>query len=222
MRAAVVIDYQNMMRTGAQLFHPEAKKHEKVLDPFRFANTLIQVRNSKQKPGMEHATLQRIFVYRGMPNASYQPTPNAYAMAQVAQWSKNFMVNVETRPLKYRHRFDDEGCKVRDPSGRFVFESIQEKGIDVMCALAMVREARKFDIEVVILASHDTDLVPALDEAAQLGQAKIETVSWYDTAQRERCSQLRAGRPMWNTLLNRSEYELCLDPVDYLAVVEGR
>lgn len=222
MRAAVIIDYQNMMRTGAQLFYPDAKNYEKVLDPFRFANTLIQVRNEKQKPGMEHVSLKRVFVYRGMPNASYQPIPNAYTMAQAAQWNKNFLVNVETRPLKYRHRYSDDGTKERDASGRYVFESIQEKGIDVMCALAVVREARKFDIEAVILASHDTDLIPALDEAAQLGQAKIETTSWYDTTQRDRCSQLRAGRPMWNTLLNREQYEHCLDPVDYLAVVEGR
>ncbi|HEY4420939.1 MAG TPA: hypothetical protein VGN22_15560 [Pseudonocardia sp.] len=62
-------------------------------------------------------------------------------------------------------------------------ESKSEKGIDVLCALAMVREARSPDVDLGILASHDSDLEPALDEAIALQYAKVETFSRSDPAQ---------------------------------------
>ncbi|NMH98748.1 NYN domain-containing protein [Pseudonocardia sp. K10HN5] len=71
------------------------------------------------------------------------------------------------------------GNAVRD--GRFIVKGTpREKGVDVRCALTFVREARQPDIDLVILASHDSDLDPALDEAAALGMAKVETFCWVD------------------------------------------
>ncbi|MGL5861555.1 MAG: hypothetical protein ACRCY9_09915 [Phycicoccus sp.] len=54
--------------------------------------------------------------------------------------------------------------------------------------VACVREAQRADVGLVVLASRDADLVPALDEVSDLwtrrhpGVARIETVSWYDRA----------------------------------------
>jgi hypothetical protein len=98
-----------------------------------------------------------------------------------------------------------------------VVESKGEKGIDVLCALAVVREAQRADVDLVILASHDSDLEPALDEALALRSAKIETFSWYDPAQRHRIRQLRpgTGRSIWNTRLGESEFHNCWDLTNY-------
>jgi hypothetical protein len=41
--------------------------------------------------------------------------------------------------------------------------SVFVKGVDVLVALALVREAADPNVGLVILASHDTDLAPALD-----------------------------------------------------------
>jgi hypothetical protein len=77
-------------------------------------------------------------------------------------------------------------------------------------ALAVVREVQRSDVDLVILASHDSDLEPALDEALALGLTKIETF-WYDPAQRHRIRQLRpgSGRTIWNTRLGETEFCNC-------------
>ncbi|MGH3611579.1 MAG: hypothetical protein ACRDRK_02955 [Pseudonocardia sp.] len=103
------------------------------------------------------------------------------------------------------------------PDGKRVVESKAEKGIDVLCALAVVREAQRADVDLVILASHDSDLEPALDEALVLGSAKIETFSWHDPAQPHRIRQLRpgSGRRIWNTRLGETEFRNCWDLTKY-------
>lgn len=90
----------------------------------------------------------------------------------------------------------------------------REKGIDVLCALAVVREARRTDVDLVILASHDTDLVPALDEAIEMKAAQIETFSWFAPPLGR--GQLRPTvRPIWNTRLGITEFVNCRDTADY-------
>lgn len=41
LRAAVVIDYQNVHLVGAQLFHPFARPHEHLVHPLGYAQRLI-------------------------------------------------------------------------------------------------------------------------------------------------------------------------------------
>jgi len=79
----------------------------------------------------------------------------------------------------------------------------------------------------VILATHDTDLVPVLDELHDLHRssperiAKLETVSWFDAQARVKGGfaggNIRAtgGRAIWNTNLDRACYEASLDKKDY-------
>ena len=58
------------------------------------------------------------------------------------------------------------------------------KGCGRIVRVALIREASDPNIDLVILASQDTDLEPALDEALSLGTAKVETASWYDNVDR--------------------------------------
>jgi uncharacterized protein (UPF0548 family) len=78
-----------------------------------------------------------------------------------------------------------------------------EEGVDVLCALALIREASDPNIDLVILASQDTDLEAALDEALSLGTAKAETASWYDNVDRRASKEIASGRQRNSAAANR-------------------
>lgn len=122
------------------------------------------------------------------------------------------------RPLKYEYERAADGRLATDPSGRkIVIGKPREKGVDVLCALAAVREAQDPATDVVILATSDLDLAPALDEVRRLNTAKIETFCWYDAVTR-RNYQLHPTdrtRPVWNTMLNEEAFRACWDPTSY-------
>ena len=102
----------------------------------------------------------------------------------------------------------------------------QEKGIDVLVALTCLRQALCDEVDVVILSSRDTDLVPVLDTLLEMRAedprvAKIETASWFDRDAKEQ-GRFAGGslRPtgsvnVWNTNLDRACYEASLDQRDY-------
>lgn len=219
LRSVVIIDYQNVHLTAHDLFSISKHRppHESLVDPLHFSNQLISVRNAAQRPGMDHATLSGALVYRGLPSPEHDPKAYARNQAQQANWERDPRVTVHHRPLKYTYERDGEGRPRLDASGKKLVTGKGEKGIDVLCALALVREARRSDIDLVILASQDSDLEPALDEALLLRAAKIETFAWYDHPQRNRCSQLRPGqgRTLWNTRLREAEFRNCWDLTNY-------
>lgn len=85
-----------------------------------------------------------------------------------------------------------------------------------------MREARNPEIDLVVLASRDSDLVPVLDEISDMqgldGVAKIETVSWFDkNAPGKVLGSLRPTSPrrIWNTNLGQVCFEASLDREDY-------
>ena len=219
LRTVVVMDYQNVHLTGHGMFKVSRHrpKHEALVDPLNFANQLIRTRNQLQRPGMDHALLSRVLVYRGQPSPEHDPKAYARNQAQKSRWERDPRVAVHLRPLKYRYRRDDTGGLVLDFSGRRIVEERLEKGVDVLCALALVREAQNPDIDLVILASHDSDVEPALDEAIARNTAKIETFCWFDQVQPWLSQQLRpgSGRRVWNTRLGETEFRNCWDLTSY-------
>ncbi|MEO5534050.1 MAG: hypothetical protein ABIR17_02835 [Pseudolysinimonas sp.] len=135
---------------------------------------------------------------------------------------------MDLRDLKYRYQYGANGLPLSDVNGKKVpVGRPEEKGIDVLCALACMREASRPDIDVVILASRDTDLVPVLDEsfdfhgADPARYARIETVSWFNPRWREEGTRSygslvpTAPRRIWNTNLDRSCFEASIDRTDY-------
>jgi hypothetical protein len=218
-RATVVIDYQNVHLTGRGLFPSTRSRpaHECLVDPLLFAERLISVRNQLQRPGYPAAVLNRVLVYRGQPSSEHDPKQYDRNQAQKAQWQRDPRVQVTLRPLKYDLERDAAGYPAPGPDGAPLVRGKREKGIDVLCALALVREAREPDTDLVILASDDSDLEPCLDEAMLLKSAAVETFSWYDPGQPTRRHQLRPanGQQIWNTRLNETDFKATWDHTDY-------
>lgn len=224
MRAAVVIDYQNVHLTARDLFIPGRPEHEALIHPMQYAEVAVEERNRRQREGYEAVTLERVFAYRGHPHADYDPQQHARAAAQADQWRRDG-VEVVLRDLKYRFQRQGDGRPATDIYGRKIpvdGERPKEKGIDVLCALACVRLALNPCIDVVMLASRDTDLVEALNEVYDMGRegkgvARIETLSWDDKDAAVRFGSLKATRPrrIWNTNLGRRAFEGAVDRRDY-------
>lgn len=219
LRAVVVVDYQNVHLTGHGLFAStrHLPKHETLVDPLLFGAALVRARNASQREGMAHATLRKVLVYRGLPAPEHDPAAYARNLAQKAQWERDRRVTVTLRPLKYEYERDAQGSPATDSDGRKIVTGVKEKGVDVLCALALVREAQDPATDLVVLASSDSDLEPALDEVRRLATAKVETCCWYDRQER-RGYQLHPtdrDRPVWNTRLDEQAFRSTWDPTTY-------
>ena len=206
----VVIDYQNVHLTGASLFLPGRPPEEGLIDPFRFACRLAQARDAKITDERYKAAVKRVEVFRGLPIPEDDPDANRRNQAQKAEWERGHhgMVSVTPRPLKYAWDYlDDRRVPVR--------ASRREKGVDVLCALALVDLARSGRYDVVVLASRDTDLAPALDNAARTTRTKIEAVKWFDPADRRTRGNISTQAKIWTTSMTRGHFTASLDPRTY-------
>lgn len=223
----MIIDYQNVHLTAADTFDPDGNYHNSLIHPMQFAKRALVERNRRQRPGYPHATLVKVTAFRGLPHSDHDWEQSRRCTDQAAQWRKDG-AQIELRGLKYQYMRGADGQPIKNVFGRK--EPIgrpTEKGIDVLCALATMTTALEPDIDVVILASRDTDLVPALDKVADMHAlrpstvAAVETVSWHNRyAEREGAfngGSLRpsGGRRIWNTNLDRACYDASLDRRDY-------
>jgi hypothetical protein len=135
-------------------------------------------------------------------------------LAQAAYWERDSRVSIVHRPLKYIFKRGENGAILRDQDGLEIYSTKQEKGIDVLCSLAVVREARTS--ELVILSSQDTDLIPAIDEASDLNLGKIETSSWYSLQDRS-SREIRSDKhSIWNTRMNSNTFNSSRDKNIYI------
>lgn len=210
LRMAVVVDYQNVHLTGASLFLPGRPPEEGLIDPFRFACQLAQARNAKIDDDTFHVSVDRVEVFRGLPIPEDDPDAYRRNQTQKVEWERGHhgVVNVTLRPLKYTwHYYDGHRVPVRS--------SRREKGVDVLCALALVDLARSGLYDVVVLASRDTDLAPALDNAARTTRTKIEAAKWYDPADRRTAGNINTQRRLWTTSMTRDHFTASLDPHTY-------
>ncbi|WP_449407458.1 hypothetical protein [Microbacterium maritypicum] len=227
LRAAVIIDYQNVHLTAHDVFDPRGDRHDSLIHPMQFARRAVVERNDRQREGFPLAQLSCVRVFRGLPHVDHDWEQNRRCLDQQRQWVDDGAI-VELRDLKYRYRSGADGRPVttvhgkKEPEGRG-----QEKGIDVLCALAAIHESERPDIDLVILASRDTDLVPVLDELHDRRQrdadrySRIETVAWfnprYEVEGTKSGGSLRptAPRRIWNTNLGRAAYDASVDRNDY-------
>ena len=83
-----------------------------------------------------------------------------------------------------------------------------------MMALDISVGARSNVYDVAIIASADTDLLPALEDAANVGK-RVETATW-DTPSLSRGPLRIPGRNIWNHYLDKNRFDLVRDDTDYL------
>lgn len=146
LRTVIVVDYQNVHLTGHSRFEATRwrPKHEALIDPLHFAHQLLSQRNSRQREGWPSASLALVDVYRGLPSPDHEPAAYARNLAQKRHWERDGRVRVTHRPLRYRYERDESGIPVRDPQTglKIPVGPPTEKGVDVMCALALLRHAQ--------------------------------------------------------------------------------
>ena len=209
LKMAVVVDYQNVHLTAADLYMPGCPPEEALIDPYRFASQLAQARNATNDDAHQ-VEVSRVEVFRGLPIPEDDSDAYRRNQAQKAQWTRGHhgVVNVTLRPLKYSWEYIDG---VRRP----VRSSRQEKGVDVLCALMLVDLARCGLYDVVVLASRDTDLAPALDNAARTGRAKVEAAKWYHPGVPSTRGRIKTERRLWTTSMTEQHFLSSLDPLDY-------
>lgn len=198
LRLAVLIDYQNVHLTARDVFAPPGTTaRDTLVHPLLFAEELVSTRLDAQGDlRQKTAELTCVRVYRGAPSNRHEPGMYAASLAQRAQWTRDPRVEVFYRTLRYPQHWPTEPAR--------------EKGVDVQIAIDLVRLSDSHDYDVIVLASHDTDLEPALDMAAGFGKAKIETAGWLG-AKRLRVN----GRSFWHTALDGSAFVRCRDRKNY-------
>lgn len=154
---------------------------------------------------MEHRTeqgrggqLAEIHVYRGQAAPYREPHLASATEAQASEWSRDHRVVMHRRPLRYPRDWPNKPAR--------------EKGVDVMLACDLVRHALERRAQTLILASRDTDLVPALEMVRDLGSGiTIEVTTW------ENCSRLRFPdrSHLWCTYLSGAHFVRCRDRKPY-------
>lgn len=157
-RVAVFLDYENVHRTGHQLFASLGQqKYSTVVDPMKVSERLV----AKRKFASE---VSAVHVFRGRPVPAFQPKPASANDIQATAWSMDERVSVVRRDLKY----DKDGDNV----------TAREKGIDVALAIALVDGSLHEDFDVAIVFSCDTDLLPAIELAYHKTKPNIELACW--------------------------------------------
>lgn len=190
----LLIDYQNIHLTARDRFAPPGTDARATLvHPTAFAERTLRIR-ATAAPGA--AEIVSIALFRGVPSNARQPLLYAASHAQRAHWTRDARVCVHYRTLRY---------------GNWPKEPPREKGVDVHLAIELVRAAYlTSEVDVAIVATHDTDLEPALAMAAASGRIGVETVGWA-CARRLRVP----GHALRHTTLGRPDFLAARDTRDY-------
>jgi uncharacterized LabA/DUF88 family protein len=195
-RVHLFVDYQNVHLSAASCFEADTtKRHHSLIHPGLYGDRLME----KRAAAGRHGSLEHIWVYRGRPGMVQQPDAAARNNAQEAEWHRDRRVTVSARPLKY-------------PSN-WPTSPQQEKGIDVALAIGFVRTAIQQRADVLILASRDTDIVPALEMAVDLGRTDVEVVTWLGKSRLRLPGHITYTMPY--TVLDRDDYLASRDPKHY-------
>lgn len=189
-RVTVLIDYENVTRTASRVF---ATKGAHVM-PRQVAQLIV---DRRKRPSQ----LQQVRVYRGKPNPHHQPVSAAASSRQAAEWVAD-RVYVEQRNLFYPDEWPEQAA--------------MEKGIDVALAVDAVRLIALKLTDVVVIFSHDNDLLPAIETVIDLPHGHVEVAAW------QYAHRLRdeSNRP-WCHHLSEQDFANTRDHTDYTLSVEG-
>jgi uncharacterized LabA/DUF88 family protein len=156
-RTVVFVDYQNMYRSAREAFSWEDDAgHFGNFRPYGMGRRMVREGNRR---------LEQVRVYTGIHTPLRNPVQHGHMQRRMSAWIAESPEKVEVfpRPLRY--------LKSR-PGG-------EEKGVDVELAIDLVTLALDNAFDAVVLASADSDLVPAIQFVADRFPGKaIETIAW--------------------------------------------
>lgn len=196
-RVKVFIDYQNVYVDARRAFFGFTDPVSRgQFSPRRLGEVLLR------GPDTTGRTLSEVRVYAGRPSPKDSKTYGAH-MRQESVWSKQANVTVVTRQLRYPRNWPTE-------------KAVQ-KGIDVHLAVDLIRGYVMDEFDIGIVASTDTDLVPALEAVFEFdrrrGYQPVEVCAWKTATF---LKQLRIeGRSIWCHELREPDYNRVADLTDY-------
>jgi len=200
-RVVIFLDYQNIYyRARGQFFHPDAPATVGHVDPLKLGRQLFELGCHKY-PNREFAGVR---VYKGSADHRSGRKVHQSDERRMSSWSQLPGVEVFSRPLTYH--------PVRRPGRRTGWRP-QEKGIDVMLALDLAIGARNSTYDVAVVFSSDSDLLPALEDAAV--RTRVETAVWGSPGDCVGPLRIR-GQSTWTHYLDRAHFDLVRDDTDYL------
>lgn len=164
-KVKVFIDAQNCYRDARRTFFTPADPSVRgQISPRRYGEVVVALRNVPAD-----RQLLQVRVYSGRPNSTREPKTYAAHMRQCAAWARQKDVVVLARSLRYPRNWPNERA--------------QEKGIDVQLAVDFVRGYAAQEFDIGILASTDTDLLPAIEAVIEfdrkLGYDPVEVCAWH-------------------------------------------
>jgi len=191
-RVAVFIDGMNMYRGARDAFFSAYDPHTAgQFDPMQLAQAICRHGPPPNEPGSR--VLSAVRIYQGTPS-SHDRKGYAADQRHRSAWEKKG-ITVVTRPLRYDGRDSPP----------------HEKGIDVALAIDLVAMGIDGDYDVGVLASADTDLLPALEYLFRRG-VRVETAAWRASTPQ---NLIVSGTTLWPHYLRRNAYNAVADYRDY-------
>lgn len=144
--------------------------------------------------------LTEVRAYTGLPSQLHEPVSHAARARQLHRW-RAAGVTVADRPLRYPNDWPRSKA--------------EQKGVDVALAVDVVSGAARRRFDVAVIASTDTDLVPALEAVIDLrrawGSPSVEVIAWAPLNKRLRV----AAANIWCHWLTPADYLAVRDPTNY-------
>ena len=202
-RVVVFIDYQNVyhLARAAFGFGGDPDKNLGHVHPGAVGELLCDLGRAV----FADRELRGVRVYQGLPDVRSGAVLVRFVSRQVAGWERSAGVVVKTRPLAYH-----EVMRRGETTWR-----AQEKGVDVMLAVDVVDMARTDAYDTAVVFSADTDLLPALEAAVDIGK-RVETATWRGPGESRGPLRIKQ-RGLWNHYLDRACFDRVRDDTDYLA-----
>jgi uncharacterized LabA/DUF88 family protein len=195
LRVAILIDWQNAYQQARNAFELEEKSQTRgIISPLALGRLLVD-----RQPRALRAELAVVEVHRGLPDARRQKRANAATLRHRDAWIAEDprIVIPRLRPLAY----NPETAKP------------EEKGIDVALAVSAVEWIASNEDCLVVIFSHDSDLLPAVETIARVwGSSLIQTASWWS---RNYWKRIRTTEDVKNHALDLEAFRSIERAVDY-------
>jgi uncharacterized LabA/DUF88 family protein len=189
------IDAQNIYNSARRAFYSvgDSSCHGQI-KPVELAKLIA----SRSPPDVTRQ-IKEVRIYTGIPDGSKEPKTHSAYTKQANAW-RNEGATVISRPLRYLPDWPNTKA--------------QQKGVDVAIAVDFLEFAIDHLHDVGVLASLDTDLIPALEFTQNRPgkTCKIEVVG-FDGGKHNRRA-LRIPN-IWCYWLSKDDYDKIADPTSY-------